>query len=413
MSNAASEEGRRQGESLVKTYNQGFERGVKIKEGQRKADAMNAFSQAWQSGDMAQLDKVVGMFPEFGKDFQAMIGVRDEQHRQQAATTMMQASTLASTGNGEAIRTLAQKNANVLGEGGVAEFNNIADQIANPDTRDAAVNRLGQMAQGYMVAGMKPSEMASYMQQQSQNAFEQEMKLRDMELREKQARDESARGWAQVNKMGGGAGGPFAGTQRAQLSDGRTVNIYPKVYKQGSQAFQQGIDDNGNAIIVPVDSIVSPMTSSQSAMHQGTSRDLQILGSAPDNALERITGVVTGGSVGEMPFTADKITGQTGTGREEYQAALRLQGLMQNQGIDAAREMGASGINTIPEAKMFFQSMPQLDFSSVKALRGSVDKIRDYVNEVNKKYNINVGAPAGSTPENSSGNKQMSFGDLK
>lgn len=212
MSNAASEMGTRQGESLTKTYNQGFERGTKIKEGQRKSDAMSAFSQAWQSGDMAQLDKVVGMFPEFGKDFQGMIGIRDEQHRQQAATTMMQASTLASTGNCEALRTLAQKNANVLGDGGVAQLNSIADQIANPDTREAAINHLSQMSQGYMVAGMKPSEMAGYMLQQNQNAFNQQMKLKELQMAEQQMRDQSAQGWAQIGLQqakagGGGAGG--------------------------------------------------------------------------------------------------------------------------------------------------------------------------------------------------------------
>ena len=64
---------------------------------------------------------------------------------------------------------------------------------------------------------------------------------------------------------------------------------------------------------------------------------------------------------------------------------------MQNQGIAAARDMGASGINTVAEAKMYFQGMPQVDFSSPEALQQSMRDIQQYTDNYNQQYNVNVG----------------------
>lgn len=64
---------------------------------------------------------------------------------------------------------------------------------------------------------------------------------------------------------------------------------------------------------------------------------------------------------------------------------------MQNQGIAAARDMGASGINTVAEAKMYFQGMPQVDFSSPEALQQSMRDIKQYTDNYNQQYNVNVG----------------------
>ncbi len=63
---------------------------------------------------------------------------------------------------------------------------------------------------------------------------------------------------------------------------------------------------------------------------------------------------------------------------------------MQNQGVAAARDMGASGINTIAEAKMYFQGMPQVDYSSPEAMQQSIREIQEYTNNYNQQYNVNV-----------------------
>ncbi|MXE01686.1 DNA transfer protein, partial [Escherichia coli] len=77
--------------------------------------------------------------------------------------------------------------------------------------------------------------------------------------------------------------------------------------------------------------------------------------------------------------------------RKLYNAAQRIQGKMQNQGIAAARDMGASGINTVAEAKMYFQGMPQVDVSSPEALQQSMRDIQQYTDNYNQQYNVNVG----------------------
>ncbi|EEC0800952.1 hypothetical protein ADQ57_003254 [Salmonella enterica subsp. enterica] len=51
----------------------------------------------------------------------------------------------------------------------------------------------------------------------------------------------------------------------------------------------------------------------------------------------------------------------------------------------------ASGINTVAEAKMYFQGMPQFDFSSPEAAQRSAREIQEYTDNYNKQYNVNVG----------------------
>lgn len=81
---------------------------------------------------------------------------------------------------------------------------------------------------------------------------------------------------------------------------------------------------------------------------------------------------------------------------EAYQAAQRIEGYQRNQGINEARAMGASGINTAGEAELFFQGMPRLNFSSEETLKTSLDNIEAYVNAYNSKKSRN-GALSGQS----------------
>ncbi|ELE3279014.1 DNA transfer protein, partial [Salmonella enterica subsp. enterica serovar Tucson] len=119
-------------------------------------------------------------------------------------------------------------------------------------------------------------------------------------------------------------------------------------------------------------------------------KDLDAIAGAKPGDLEFITGV-TGGN-GKAALGADVITRLSGKEqRQLYNATQRIQGRMQNQGIAAARDMGASGINTVAEAKMYFQGMPQFDFSSPEAAQRSAREIQEYTDNYNKQYNVNVG----------------------
>ncbi|HEJ9513181.1 TPA: phage DNA ejection protein [Proteus mirabilis] len=181
--------------------------------------------------------------------------------------------------------------------------------------------------------------------------------------------------------------------QQAQLSNGQTVMIDPKAQGAGDSKYYKGFDANGNVVTIPVNALSSVSDPSGNAGKNLMNDDLSMLANAIDDQLNAITGI-TGGT-GSNPLTADIGTRTLNKdARPLYNAAQRIQGYMQNQGIGAARAMGASGINTVDEAKMYFQSMPQLDFSTPQALRNSIKIINKYTQDYNARNNANLGTPS-------------------
>jgi len=181
--------------------------------------------------------------------------------------------------------------------------------------------------------------------------------------------------------------------QQAQLSNGQTVMIDPKAQGAGDSKYYKGFDANGNVVTIPVNALSSVSSTANNASTTRMNEDLSLIANAPISQLNAITGI-TGGT-GTTPITADAGTRTVNReARSLYNAAQRIQGNMQNQGISAAREMGASGINTVAEAKMFFQSMPQLDYSSPEALQNSVEIIDQYTKAFNSRNNANLGTPS-------------------
>lgn len=175
-----------------------------------------------------------------------------------------------------------------------------------------------------------------------------------------------------------------------QLADGRTVSVAGKLHGSGANAFYEGVDDAGNMVRVPASAIAAPPTSAAVAQNYAMKKDLDVIASAPSGDLDFMTGV-TGGN-GNPALGADVRSRLTGKEqRQLYNATQRIQGKMQNQGIAAARDMGASGINTVAEAKMYFQGMPQVDYSSPESMQNSVRDIQEYTDNYNQQYNVNVG----------------------
>ncbi|HFN4404136.1 TPA: DNA transfer protein [Escherichia coli] len=175
-----------------------------------------------------------------------------------------------------------------------------------------------------------------------------------------------------------------------QLADGRTVTVGGKLHGAGANAFYEGIDNEGNMVRVPAGSIAAPATSAASAQNYAMKKDLDAISGASIDDLGFMTGIT--GSSGSPALGADiRSRASGGDQRKLYNAAQRIQGKMQNQGIAAARDMGASGINTVAEAKMYFQGMPQVDFSSPEALQQSMRDIQQYTDNYNQQYNVNVG----------------------
>lgn len=188
------------------------------------------------------------------------------------------------------------------------------------------------------------------------------------------------------------------GERTVQLSDGRTVGIVGKVHGAGANAYYEGIDNNGNTVRVPANSIAAPASSSASATNYAMKKDIDAILNADPERLALMTGV-TGGA-GSPAVGADYRSRWRGKDeRQLYLAGQRIQGRMQNQGIAAAKEMGASGINTIPEAKMYFQGMPQIDYSSPESMQQSIREIKEYTDNYNQQYNADVGGSKSSSKQ--------------
>lgn len=212
---------------------------------------------------------------------------------------------------------------------------------------------------------------------------------------------------AMQRSMSSGGG---EGERTVQLSDGRTVGIVGKVHGAGANAYYEGIDNNGNTVRVPANSIAAPASSSASATNYAMKKDIDAILNADPEQLDFMTGV--SGGVGAPAVGADYRSRWNGKEqRQFYTAAQRVQGRMQNQGIAAARDMGASGINTVAEAKMYFQGMPQMDYSSPDAMKQSLMEIQEYTNNYNQQYNADVGGSKPSSKQQPA-QKQSGYSSL-
>lgn len=199
-------------------------------------------------------------------------------------------------------------------------------------------------------------------------------------------------------------------TRSVQLSDGRTVQISGKLHGAGANAFYEGVDNSGNTVRVPANAIAAPASSSANATNYAMKKDMDSILSAKSDDLDFMTGF-TGGA-GDPALGADRRSRWNGgEQRQLYMAAQRIQGRMQNQGIAAARDMGASGINTVAEAKMYFQGMPQVDYSSPEAIQQSIREIQQYTDNYNSQYNVNVGGSYQPSTPNVQGNATQQSGN--
>lgn len=187
------------------------------------------------------------------------------------------------------------------------------------------------------------------------------------------------------------------GDNVVQLADGRTVSVAGKLHGSGANAFYEGTDDAGNMVRVPASAIAAPPTSAATAQNYAMKKDIDSVLNADPQSLGFMTGV-TGGS-GNAALGADVRSRFSGKEeRDLYNATRRVQGRMQNQGIAAARDMGASGINTVAEAKMYFEGMPQVDYSSPRAMQQSMRNIQEYTDNYNQQYQVNVGGNRATKP---------------
>ncbi|QLX77839.1 phage DNA ejection protein [Escherichia coli] len=380
---------------------------------QQEADAafQKEYAAAIQSGDRQQVRDLMIKYPGQLEKIQSGMKWADEDQRNSIGTLAAGARLAASSP--EAMQSWLQNNAKELARVGV-DPNNVAQMYQqNPSGFGEFVDHLGMAAlgpidyfnvqdkmagrdieRGELAETIRSNKAGEGLQAQS-IAVSRENSLRTAggavpaSVKEYQyfnsLSPEQQKTYLRVR------GRPDAGGENVvQLADGRTVTVGRKLHGAGANAFYEGIDNEGNMIRVPASSIAAPATSAANAQNYEMKKDLDAISGASIDDLGFMTGIT--GSSGSFALGADIRSRASGVEeRRLYNAAQRIMGKMQNQGIAAARDMGASGINTEAEANRYFQGMPKPDFSSPEALQQSMRDIQQYTDNYNQQYNVNVG----------------------
>ena len=359
---------------------------------EQQQKAIRAFNKvhadAWASGDPSGLFKFAQENPAFVAQAQQAFSGLNDQQRNDMGDLAMRANVALSQGP-EAYSKFITDNKDRLNRVGANADWMIQTGIQNPEQLSHMLTTMSLGALGPEKAFAVQDKMAgreidrgrlaetirSNQAGEALTARGQNITMRGQDLSMQRA------------SMKGGVGN---NERTVQLADGRTVTVGGKLHGAGANAFYEGIDNEGNMVRVPAGSIAAPATSAASAQNYAMKKDLDAISGASIDDLGFMTGIT--GSSGSPALGADiRSRASGGDQRKLYNAAQRIQGKMQNQGIAAARDMGASGINTVAEAKMYFQGMPQVDFSSPEALQQSMRDIQQYTDNYNQQYNVNVG----------------------
>ncbi|WP_106832616.1 phage DNA ejection protein [Escherichia coli] len=353
----------------------------------RQQEFQQAYADAYTSGDRDAMRKLASQYPEQLDAVRNGMKFVDEDQRSTVGTLAASARLAASSP--EAMMSWLQNNSSELTRAGVDPLDVAKMYQQNPQGFTEFVDHLGMAALGPIdyfnvqdkIAGREidrgrlAETIRSNQAGEALTARGQNITMRGQDLSMQRA------------SMKGAVGN---NERTVQLADGRTVTVGGKLHGAGANAFYEGIDNEGNMVRVPAGSIAAPATSAASAQNYAMKKDLDAISGASIDDLDFMTGIT--GSSGSPALGADiRSRASGGDQRKLYNAAQRIQGKMQNQGIAAARDMGASGINTVAEAKMYFQGMPQVDFSSPEALQQSMRDIQQYTDNYNQQYNVNVG----------------------
>ncbi|EDR9732354.1 DNA transfer protein [Salmonella enterica subsp. enterica serovar Carrau] len=359
---------------------------------EQQQKALNAFNQvhanAWATGDNSGIIKFAQENPAFVAQAQQAFSGLNEQQRNDMGDLAMRANVALSQGP-EAYSKFITDNKDRLNRVGANPDWMIQTGVQNPEQLSHMLTTMSLGALGPEKAfavqdkmvgreidrGRLAETIRSNQAGEALTARGQNITMRGQDLSMQRA------------SMKGAVGN---NERTVQLADGRTVTVGGKLHGAGANAFYEGIDNEGNMVRVPAGSIAAPATSAASAQNYAMKKDLDAISGASIDDLGFMTGIT--GSSGSPALGADiRSRASGGDQRKLYNAAQRIQGKMQNQGIAAARDMGASGINTVAEAKMYFQGMPQVDFSSPEALQQSMRDIQQYTDNYNQQYNVNVG----------------------
>lgn len=364
------------------TTQQGIAQGIDNQRAIRQDARQQEFYKAMNETPPEQIASLRRKFPEFTQAIQQELGIQSAEHSAFVNSALNKISIAASTGNPNEIANALNSNSAALLSLGVSKDD--AWQLYQQDP-----GRFNSLLNASRLATL-PMDKQFDVQHKRDQLNEQIRSNQAGEALTARGQNITMRGQDLAMQRASMKGGVGNNERTVQLADGRTVTVGGKLHGAGANAFYEGIDNEGNMVRVPAGSIAAPATSAASAQNYAMKKDLDAISGASIDDLGFMTGIT--GSSGSPALGADiRSRASGGDQRKLYNAAQRIQGKMQNQGIAAARDMGASGINTVAEAKMYFQGMPQVDFSSPEALQQSMRDIQQYTDNYNQQYNVNVG----------------------
>ncbi|MGC6230451.1 phage DNA ejection protein [Hafnia paralvei] len=358
-----------------------------------------AYGNAYASGDRNAMRELAAKYPAQFESVRQGMGFIDDDQRNTVGG--LAASARLASQSPESMVKWLQNNAGELNRVGLNPSDVAQMYQQNPQQFGEFVDHLGlaalgpdkyfdvqdKMAGRDIDRGRLAETVRSNKAGEGLQARGQDITMRGQDISASTAR----RGQDLANQRAGMRGSPDQADRMVQLADGRTVSVGGKLHGAGANAFYEGIDNAGNMVRVPASAIAAPATSAASAQNYAMAKDINAILDAPKDSLGFMTGI-TGGN-GSPSWDAEARSRWTGGDqRQLFNATKRIQGKMQNQGIAAARDMGASGINTVQEAKMYFQGMPQVDYSSPEAMQQSLRDIQQYTDNYNQQYQVDVGS---------------------
>lgn len=380
---------------------------------ERQQEFQKAYGSAYASGDRTAMRNLAAQFPDQIEAVRSGMKFVDEDQRNTVGTLAAGARLAASSP--ESMGAWLKNNAADLQRVGL-------DPAEVAQTYQQNPQGFGEFADHLGMAALGPDQYFTAQDKIVGQALDRDKLNEDIrrnkasEANTRSGQDISAktarRGQDLVNQRAGArTSSNESGSRVVQLADGRTVNVGGKLHGAGANAFYEGIDDAGNMVRVPASAIAAPPTSAATAQNYAMKKDLDAISGASSDKLGFMTGI-TGGN-GTPSWDAEvRSRWSGGDERQLYNATKRIQGKMQNQGIAAARDMGASGINTVAEAKMYFQGMPQVDYSSPEAMQQSVRDIQEYTDNYNQQYQVNVGGSGRQSATQQPAAQQPSIGSF-
>lgn len=125
--------------------------------------------------------------------------------------------------------------------------------------------------------------------------------------------------------------------------------------------------------------------------------DLDTLEHLPDSEIEKFTGHMLGNNVLAQNAYAEYQGADT---QAHLAASHRLSTQLGNSAIAAAKNAGASGINTEAELKRFTAGVPQIRYTSVKDYKQSLAEVKQYAENFQKSLMNRSGNKSNSSTEN-------------